>query len=328
MKISIIVPVYNVEQYISQCLNSLINQTEQDIEIILIDDGSTDKSGDICDEYAKYDKRISVMHQKNKGQSVARNKGLEIARGEYIMFVDSDDYIAEDACKILYIAAISNKADIVNADILNEKNKIQNSDFRKIDHENMAISTGVFLREKIETMTYDIVPWLYFVKRDLINRSKIRFLEGCFYEDQLWTLQLLSLDGNIIKIRYPFYFYRMDRVNSTTNHIYLKKGKDAAIVCNNMKKYIDKLADSFYKKYYNMVLLISVNQFINVWLKLNKKERKKCLKAIDKQTIEEALKFNFTYKSLHKTVKSFYRYRHYFAFKYDVKCVIRKFLGR
>ena len=314
MKVSIIVPVYNVEQYLRECLKSLINQTEKDIEIILVDDGSTDKSGDICDEYAKRDRRISVIHQKNQGQSAARNKGLEISCGEYVMFVDSDDYIVADACKTLYLVAISHNADIVSADILNEKDKIKNPDFRKINNENTLVSTCEFLREKIETMTYDIVPWLYFVKREFINKSKLRFLEGYFYEDQLWTLQLLSSHANIVKIRYPFYYYRINRAGSTTNYMYLKKGKDAAIICNNMKEYIDKLPNNSFKKYYNMVLLISVNQFISVWLKLNKKDRKICLEVIDKQTVKEALKFDFAYKSLHKTVKSFYLNRHFFHF--------------
>lgn len=328
MKVSIIVPVYNVGQYLCECLDSLINQTEKDIEIILVDDGSTDKSGNICDEYAKHDKRISVIHQKNQGQSAARNRGLDSACGEYIMFVDSDDYIELDACKTLYDTAISNNADIVSADILNEKDKILNSDFRKIKHENKTISIRDFLCEKIETMTYDIVPWLYFVKRDCINKSKLRFLVGYFYEDQLWTLQLLSLDANIVKIRYPFYYYRMDRSGSTTNYMYLKKGTDAANICNNMKNYIDKMPENPYKKYYNAVLLMSVYQFVTVWLRLNKKDRKTCLTVIERQTIQEALKYDFVYKELYNSVKAFYSSRYLFAFKYDIKHIIRKFLRR
>ena len=100
-KVSVIVPVYNVEDYIRECLDSLINQTLTDIEIILVDDGSKDLSGTICDEYAKKDCRIKVIHKENGGQSSARNAGLKVSTGEYILFVDSDDYIVENTLETL-----------------------------------------------------------------------------------------------------------------------------------------------------------------------------------------------------------------------------------
>lgn len=111
--ISIIVPVYNIEQYLPRCIESLINQTYHNIEIILVDDGSLDKSGEICDEYAKRDKRIIVIHKENGGLSDARNRGLDIAKGDYIMFIDSDDWIEEDSCETLNRLAFEYNADIV-----------------------------------------------------------------------------------------------------------------------------------------------------------------------------------------------------------------------
>ena len=111
IKVSIIVPVYNVEKYVSRCLDSLISQTLKDIEIIVVNDASTDNSGKICDEYAKKDDRIKVLHQKvNKGQSNARNLALEFAQGEYIVFVDSDDWVKEDMCESMYNAAVESNA--------------------------------------------------------------------------------------------------------------------------------------------------------------------------------------------------------------------------
>jgi len=112
-KISVIVPVYNVEPYLKRCLDSIINQSMKEIEILVIDDGSTDKSGEICNEYAKIDDRIKVTHQKNSGLSHTRNFGLDQAQGKYVMFVDSDDYVEENFCQIPYEIAEKNCVDIV-----------------------------------------------------------------------------------------------------------------------------------------------------------------------------------------------------------------------
>ena len=111
--ISIIVPVYNVEPYLRRCVNSIINQTYKNLDIILVDDGSTDHSGEICDEYAAKDNRIKVIHRENGGLSAARNTGLSISKGEYVYFVDSDDYIEIETCEIALNCAIKHQADIV-----------------------------------------------------------------------------------------------------------------------------------------------------------------------------------------------------------------------
>ena len=112
-QISVIVPIYNVEKYLAKCIDSIINQTLTNIEIILVNDGSTDNSRKIIDKYDKKDSRIKVIHKKNGGQGSARNAGLDIAKGEYIGFVDSDDWIDSNMYENLYNAAISNNADIV-----------------------------------------------------------------------------------------------------------------------------------------------------------------------------------------------------------------------
>ena len=127
-KVSIILPVYNVAPYLRRCMDSIINQTYRNIEIICIDDGSTDKSSQLCDEYSQKDKRIIVIHKKNGGQSDARNVGITVATGKYIAFVDSDDYIDEQFLEQLYLAIKKNKSDISMCKYkktykLNEKNK-------------------------------------------------------------------------------------------------------------------------------------------------------------------------------------------------------------
>lgn len=110
--ISVIIPIYNVEKYLNKCIDSIINQTYINIEIILINDGSTDNCGDICEEYKKMDNRIVVIHSKNKGVSSARNIGLEISKGKYILFVDSDDWLERDMIKELYNNLIKTKSQI------------------------------------------------------------------------------------------------------------------------------------------------------------------------------------------------------------------------
>ena len=111
-KISIIVPVYNVEKYLEKCVKSILNQTFTDFELILVDDGTPDSSGVICDQFAEKDERIKVIHKKNGGLSDARNTGIEVAKGEYIGFVDSDDYIAEDMYELLYTNIVNEEADL------------------------------------------------------------------------------------------------------------------------------------------------------------------------------------------------------------------------
>ena len=132
-QISIIVPVYNVEKYLSRCIDSILNQTFDDFELILIDDGSPDHSGAICDDYAKKDNRILVIHKENGGLSDARNAGINIASGEYIMFVDSDDYISKDMCEILYQRIIKDKSDMALCSV------------RGVNEEGEEIEKGTFI---------------------------------------------------------------------------------------------------------------------------------------------------------------------------------------
>ena len=112
--ISIIVPIYKVENYLKRCIDSIINQTYKHIEIILVDDGSPDNCGAICDEYTKFDDRIKVIHKKNGGLSDARNCGIEISTGDYIIFIDGDDYVSKNMCEKLLIRALEHNADIVS----------------------------------------------------------------------------------------------------------------------------------------------------------------------------------------------------------------------
>lgn len=327
-KVSIIVPVYNVEKYLTECVDSLIHQTMREIQIILVDDGSTDRSGRMIDEYAAADERVVAIHKENGGQSSARNLGLRHATGEYILYVDSDDYIAQNSCERLYETAIRFNVDIVQGDMLNEKMLIaQDPSFRKISHENKATSTAQFLKEKVETGTYDIVPVLYFVRRSLIEREEIFFPEGYTYEDQLYTFQLLTKDASIVKIRFPFYFYRMDRPGSTTNHIVLKRGLDAAHICKEMYRHFSSLPEDN-REENAAIVLISLYQYYRVYLKLCASDRACVRKQFKmKEYLSKLPKVQY-YEDLYNQLATFSEHPKRTIFLFDAKNTIRKILRK
>ena len=328
MKVSIIVPVYNVEDYLDECVNSLINQTMQEIQIILVDDGSSDQSGKMIDDYAASDNRVVAVHKENGGQSSARNLGFKHALGEYVLYVDSDDYIALNACEGLYETAVQFDADIVQGDLENEEKMILNNpSFRKIPSENQAVSTKQFLKEKVQTETYDIVPVLYFVRRSLIEREKLTFPEGYTYEDKLYTFQLLTVDATIVKIRFPFYFYRMDRPGSTTNHIVLKRGIDAVYICGEMYRHYLSLPKENMEEN-SAVVLISLYQLYNVYLKLSSSDRVCIMKQFDIKEYLSKLPSVRYYKALYDQLMQFSAHPKRVALLIDAKKKIRKILRK
>ena len=189
--ISVIVPVYNVERYIRQCVESILEQTYADLEIILVDDGSTDGSGSICDEYKLKDNRVVVIHKCNGGLSEARNAGLDIARGEYIGFVDSDDYIEPDMYEVLYKNCERYAADLAAARFVKFNTQ---GEVRKNFTENIE----VFSREEMLRLfivgdrRYEITMsvWDRLYKRELI--SDLRFPVGKCYEDIVFSTKVIE----------------------------------------------------------------------------------------------------------------------------------------
>lgn len=196
-KISIIIPVYNVEKYIRECMYSATNQTLKDIEIICIDDGSPDNSGAIIDEYASKDSRVHVVHQKNSGVSATRNNGIDLAKGEYIKFMDSDDVLDLNACEICYNKAKSENADIVVHDSFNE-----------------VFNKGQFFLIPLPEFP-DGVVWSGLYKTSFIKENNIRFNESTSYgEDQAFNLLCNPKANKIVCIPNHFYIYRTSNDNS------------------------------------------------------------------------------------------------------------------
>ncbi|HEM4251795.1 TPA: glycosyltransferase [Streptococcus suis] len=222
--VSVIVPVYNVEKYLSQCLDSIIHQTYKNLEIILVNDGSTDGSGKICDDYAAKDGRIKVIHQENGGLSDARNKGLDLMTGQFVTFVDSDDYLENNCIHTLYTYACTCKTDIsIGKFIEFEENTSQ---FLFHNHLNNG--------NKIEFLTGDqclerhhkyflgifVTAWAKLYRTSLFNDSnpckKIRYPLGVLHEDQYTTHKLFFKSNKIVFVNDYLYVYRV-RKNSITN---------------------------------------------------------------------------------------------------------------
>ncbi len=201
-KVSVIVPVYNVEQYLRKCVDSILNQSYTNLEIILVDDGSKDGSYGICEEYRAKDDRVIVIHKVNGGLSDARNAGLDIATGEYIAFIDSDDYYADDAIENLVSGTIDGKADIVCMGTT-----VVGADYSFISNSKM-IEEIVSSREYfcgICNCEEDTAVYTKLFKRSVIG--KLRFRKGRLNEDFLFLLSLLFDDLQIKTLAYNGYYY-------------------------------------------------------------------------------------------------------------------------
>lgn len=209
-KVSIIVPVYKVEQYIRECLDSIKNQTFTNWECLLIDDGSPDDSGRICDEYAKDDKRFRVFHVKNGGVSRARNIGLDNMSGEWVMFVDSDDAIAENTLEICVHHAERENLDIVQFSFARDKRELGNLE---------GIDTDVLTREEyIKVHEYLVCVWGSLLRSDIIQSNVMRFDTSLkLAEDQMFIYNYMDHSDLFVKVRQKLYWYR-DTPNSATSH--------------------------------------------------------------------------------------------------------------
>jgi glycosyltransferase involved in cell wall biosynthesis len=215
-KISIIVPIYKVEAYINKCVDSIIKQTYKDFELILVDDGSPDNCGQICDEYAKNDNRIKVIHKENGGLSSARNVGLENARGEYIGFVDSDDYINEKMYEVMYKTADFHSSEVVICDFFNvnedqRNDKNYSDEIYRIEHFTNIQALEQLYKSKPGTFVY---AWNKLYKRSLFE--DIRFDNGRIYEDEFISHKILYKSNKVTFISNSLYYY-VKRTNSILN---------------------------------------------------------------------------------------------------------------
>lgn len=218
-KVTVVVPVYNVEKYIGKCIESIIKQNYKNIEIILVDDGSKDSSGKICDQYAAKDTRIKVIHKENNGVSSARNYGIDNATGEYICFVDGDDYVMNDY--IEYMLELIKKE---NADISICNKMFSNFDNRQTEKEIIKQITAEDATEAILNYKIPIGVYSKMFKIDLIKRNKIKFFEELFMGEGFnFNVLCFQYAKKIIESNKKIYYYRRDNSTSATTKFSITK---------------------------------------------------------------------------------------------------------
>lgn len=231
-KVSVIIPIYNVEKFLPQCVDSVREQTLKDIEIILVDDESPDQAPQLCDKYAAEDNRIKVIHKKNSGLGYARNSGLDIATGEFVSFIDSDDFIAPTMLEWLYNTAKKYDADEVRSGtIFYENGKLT----ERKDVEQTTIFRGV---EEIKTFVFDLLApkpeekrdvkyiqsvWLALHSREIIEKNRVRFTSEreTLSEDIVFDIELFPKMNCIVCVPECFYHYRMNP--ASLSHTYSMK---------------------------------------------------------------------------------------------------------
>lgn len=244
MKFSIIVPVYNVEAYLERCVVSLINQTYNDIEIILVDDGSKDRSPQLCDEFAKRDSRIKVIHKENGGLSDARNVGLESAKGEYVLFVDSDDWLLLNACERFNAVLVENCVDICIGCLINE-------DHSRFSIAPAAIPGKVYRGEEYYTLFTDSILACAVApayRRAFLCEHGLKFMLGKYHEDNEFTPRAYIEADSILFSDVDFYV-RYVREDSITTHKDKRKNlKDILDISYGLLDYSNKISNKKTKK--------------------------------------------------------------------------------
>ncbi|MCR4791488.1 MAG: glycosyltransferase [Lachnospiraceae bacterium] len=245
--ISIIVPVYNIERYLDDCINSIVNQSYKNTEIILIDDGSTDESGKICDKWKETDPRIVVIHKDNEGLSAARNTGIITSKGEYIAFVDGDDKIHFEYIKLLYDCALKYKSEISVCEVFrfwndDEVNLSAESDdvgYTKLDSDSVWLE--FFKGDSVADMN---VSWNKLYDTRLFET--IRFPVGRLHEDIATTYKLLFEASGVVIVHKELYFYRQRDDSIVHKKMTLNRCKDYIVSQNERMDFFQKNLPKFY----------------------------------------------------------------------------------
>ena len=250
-KISVIIPVYKCEEYIEACVNSILNQTFTNFEIILVDDGSPDNSGKLCDQLAEKNNKIVVLHQKNQGQAAARNNGVKIARGEWLHFVDSDDLIHPQMLERLYNAVIENNVNLAMCSAVQDE-KLPDDFYaeKKVEFKNLEMNENNFLHLYSHLYYYWVV-WGKLIHKSIYEKHPLT--EGRIYEDNAIVCKWLYEAKKVALTNEQLYFYRINTKSTINSDFSLKKMDSLWAIEEQIKFYentnFNKLKKELYRHY-------------------------------------------------------------------------------
>lgn len=280
--ISVIVPIYKVEDYLERCVDSIINQSYSNLEIILVDDGSPDNCPQICDNYAKQDSRVKVVHKVNGGLSDARNAGMEIATGDYISFIDSDDYVHTDMLNILLNVMLKENCEIAQCGTV-KFNEGETVALNKIDYKVKVYNNKEALKELVNDGHFVQTVWNKLYRADVALKTPFR--KGKLNEDEFWTYLIFAESKKIAEVSADMYFY-LQRSTSIMGENYSIRRLDALEAKAERQDYLQEnfpeLADDAYKNFFFMCLY-SYQQVLRNMDKSDRAEAKNKIRNLVKQ---------------------------------------------
>ncbi len=304
---TIIVPAYQVEQYIENCINSIENQSFRNYEIIVIDDGSTDMTPQICDNLSNVYKNVKVIHTKNNGLSEARNYGIKHATGKYCIFVDSDDFLCEDSLVNLanYIISQNDVPDIIltrrmTYDCINNKLFECAYIFDEIKMSKLSVAEQYRTLWRLPECILGV--WIFCVKMDYLRENNLLFYKGIFHEDEEWVPRVFFNTQKIKYFNYPLYCYRINREKSITSTSNIKRIFDKLLIVDLIQKEFNKKKYSFEIK---KTMMMRTHMIIFGTLVEYKKYKKdKSIYKLEKIEMQK-------YKSLRLSEKKIHRITYY-----------------
>ena len=277
-RVSVVIPVYNVQEYLPYCVESVIKQKYGDFEIILVNDGSTDNSLKICREYADKYEKITVINQENRGVSAARNAGIKVATGEYIVFLDSDDWWNDDWLSLCMRKIGENNSDCDIMIFGAQKVNVQNNYCEYIGRRFDKFPDGKTGMEVIKYILqndskFEWYAWRYVCRTDFLRQESLTFVEGIFYEDVEWTPRVFVKAKKVLYLDVVGLNYRFHNAGSILNTPTLKKSKDKIQVVKMACSYVennitDSILRKMFKRNFSALYLSAYGDYVNGQIEL------------------------------------------------------------
>ena len=260
MLFSIIIPIYNVEKYLNLCLDSVLAQEFADYEIILVDDGSTDNSPAICDEYAEKNTKIRVIHKTNGGLSDARNFGIKEAQGDYLMFLDSDDFWnGRNVLSELHNIIVERNPDIIIHELSSfyDLGKIVPRKFKNKDIQNFSFDFKRDLKKLVDNDVYYATACNKIIRTSIVKKNEIEFPKGKVHEDVAWCANIIPYIRSYALYSNPFYYYRKERQGSLTIKVKPKNIIDLIDILSEREIFLSKYEGGLSYLSYNYYIYLS-----------------------------------------------------------------------